>query len=267
MLVKPEVGGQRQVVVFVVGGNARNEPLEVQAQLLPSLLRGSGAASHQEDVGQRLVRLYIETLEVLVLQVQIVFLLLKLALFVSIAQVVFQGVALAVHLTLGVELENIQLLIVPVVAGVFEAKRVTSLADFPHLERDGVVLQRDVGIEILRYRQGQLVAIAVVCLDAVFAGLAVAVVDAEAQQGVVAHTPELLLVSPGLHAGRGEHLPHLVHLDIVAVHVHGAALYLGPLQAILVFLNRFGGQVLDIGDVVGEIKVETLGVSCHGGQP
>ena len=75
---------------------------------------------------------------------------------------------------------------------------------------------------------------------------------------MVAHAPKLLLVGSRLHAGRGKHLPDVLRLHIVAVDVHRPTLNLGPLQPILVLLDRLVVQLLHICDVVREIQVKAL---------
>ena len=185
-------------------------------------------------------------------------LFLKVAIRVGIAQVILQRIALAVQLALGVQLEDVELLVVPVVAGILEAHRVAHLADLPYLELYGLILQRDVGVEILRHRQREYGAVAVAGLYTIFARLAVAAVDTETEQRVVAHTPELLLVGTRLHTGRSKHLLHLVHLHVVTVDILRAMVYLGPYQPIIILLDGLWIQVHHVSDVVREIQVKTL---------
>ena len=253
VLVVLENRRQRQVIELIIRRSPWEEPFPVQAQTFPTLLGHGRVARHQEDVGQRPVLGNIETLEVLVLQIEEVPLLFQLTILVGIAQVVLQGVLLTAQLALGVQLEDIQMLVVPVVALILEAHRVAYLANLPDLELDGVFLQGNVGEEELAHRQREYIAGAVVGLHAEVTLHTAASVDTEAHQRVVAHAPELLLVGQRLHAGRGEHFSHLVHLYVIAVDIHRTTRNLGPDQTVVVFLHRFSVQVRHISDIVGEV--------------
>ena len=140
VFIEGETCGQGQIIVFIIRRHTSDESLQVQAQLLLPLLGRGGAACHQEDVGQLLVGIDIEALEVLVLQIQIVLLLLQFAIIVGVAQVILQRIVLAALLSLGVELEDIQSVVVPVVAFILEAQRVAYFAYLPYFELYGLVL-------------------------------------------------------------------------------------------------------------------------------
>ena len=82
--------------------------------------------------------------------------------------------------------------------------------------------------------------------------LAAAVLNAEAQQVVVAHLPEQLLVLARLLALVLEHLDHLAHVG--TVRGEAAVSYLKPIQPGVGVLDA--PQVLHAAYVVGHEKVE-----------
>ena len=83
---------------------------------------------------------------------------------------------------------------------------------------------------------------------------ALAIVDAEAEQAVVAHGPELPLLCQPFLLLRCKHAHHRVHLHLIAGNV--AVLYLTPGEPRHVGL--YLAEVDHVGDVIGEIQFEVL---------
>ena len=80
------------------------------------------------------------------------------------------------------------------------------------------------------------------------------VVDAEAEQRVVAHRPELTLVGQPFLARRAEHLMHFGHFHVVARKVALHGLHLSPFQSGVRILDFL--EVRYVRHVVGEKEVE-----------
>ena len=116
MLVEVEGGGDFHVSHPVVQVDTGMQFVLVKAQFL--------LAAHQEHIQQVAVRWYIETLELVILQVQTRHVLLQIAVAVHITCDIFKGICLACHLSLLVEHEEIQVLVVPVIDIILETNLV-----------------------------------------------------------------------------------------------------------------------------------------------
>ena len=241
-----------------VGVNTDVNLLQVQTQLVLA----TGVAGLQQQVDQVLAFGNIEALEGGAAELQLLGLGLVVAQRVGPRQHVLQRVFLARDLSLVVELEGEQPLVVPVEDVVFEVDGFRLvLAYAVHADLHGFLVAADVHEERAAHRELSLLLTAALHHHAELARLA-AVVDAEAEQTMVAHAPEHLLVLQPLHAGVGKHAHHLFHLYLVAGDVVGVAtLHLAPDE--LGHLIDVGGEFLHIGDVVGKIQLEVL---CLAGQ-
>ena len=164
-----------------------------------------------------------------------------------------------------VELEDVEIIVVPVFDEITEAIVFLGLAHTIHFYLVRLLLQGQIGEEVISHRLRYLLAIAVVECHLVGARCVTVPVDAEAKQGVVAHCPELLLVSEPFLACRTKHLDDVVHLDIVSRHVARSRLNLCPPQARVGVLYLV--EVCHVGDVVGKIKVEIRLLSLDAAQP
>ena len=80
--------------------------------------------AHQKHIQQVAVSRYVEALELVVLKVQTRHVLLQIAVAVHITCDIFKGICLACHLSLLVEHEEIQVLVVPVIDIILETNLV-----------------------------------------------------------------------------------------------------------------------------------------------
>ena len=78
--------------------------------------------------------------------------------------------------------------------------------------------------------------------------LVVAVVDAEAQQGIVAHLPELLLLLTTFHGRSGKHVLHAFHLHLI-----GGQGTVGDELPVELIRLADATQIGNVADVVGKI--------------
>ena len=137
-------------------------------------------------------------------------------------------------MALAVKLEDIKIIVVPVIDVVLEAD---ALGWVTHLGNgDGIlsarrVLQGHVDEEVVCHRQALCLARNSFLHDYLVSvgGTGVGILNAEAEQRVVTHTPELLLFLKSLHGLRGQHLLYPVHLGLVTVDV--GVHYLPPHKA------------------------------------
>ena len=208
VLVEDEACREHGALEVGVEGYTRVQPRLVETQFV--------VAAHQQHILQVTPLAYIEALEGRVAQLQQVSLVPIFAGRVGIAHPVLQAVALVVELSAGVELEGVKLVVVPVGHVVFEVDGICLVARLPHAYADRVLLPHDVEEEVAADGDGLRTADGVFHLHVVAVGAVGAVVDAEAEQAVVAHAPELPLLGLIFHVGRGKHLFHGVHLDDVA---------------------------------------------------
>ena len=148
VLVFRELEGrqERRHFQLVVDVNAGVDVFHVEAQLDIALL----AVDCQEiDIGQRMALGDVETLELGLLQLQRVGLRVTLALCVHIRRDVLHLIGVARRLSLLVELEDVNVLIVPVVHPVAEVDALLRVFDTPHVDGYGITRQRHIGEEIL----------------------------------------------------------------------------------------------------------------------
>ena len=251
-----EGGQQAWYVKLVVDVDARVQVLQVQFQFHVAVAL---IARHQVHLAERVAFGHVEALEIGFLQFQHMALGVHLVVGVAVGGDVFHLVGVARRLPLLVELEDIDVVVVPVVAPVAQLVEVVGIVRTPHLHRRLLLLERNVGKEVVacgkRERHGfSLVVVAVVHLNVIDTRLAAAVVDAKAEQRVVAHAPELLQFRQALHLGRTEHFLDLVHLVLVAV--DGVLVQLAPGKFLVqeCRVRKMGG----ICDVLGIVEVKVL---------
>ena len=88
----------------------------------------------------------------------------------------------------------------------------------------------------------------------------VAVVDAETEQVVVAHLPELLLLRTTFHVRRGKHALHAFHLHLI-----GGECPVGDKLPIELIRLTNAAQIGNVADVVGKVQLEVLSLEAEGG--
>ena len=208
----------------------------------------------QEHILQRLIFVYIEALEGLALQFQGLALHLSLALSVGITYYVFQIVGLARQLPLRVELEGIEIVVVPVVDVVFEPDGILFTVGGPYLDLHWFVLTRYIDVKIAADAHRLVTAHAIVYRNFIAAAGTLAVIDAEAEQAMVAHGPELLLLRQPFLLRRCKHMHDRIYLYLIAGDV--AVLHFTPSEPrkFTLYLTK----VDNVGDIVREIELEVL---------
>ena len=156
----------------------------------------------EEDVEQVVVVRHVEALERAVAQGQCGGVGLEQSFLVGMSEHVLQPVGLFCQLALGVELEDVEIVVVPIVDTVLEGDAVLFLliVHVVHTYLHVFTLAWHIDIEETAHRE-RLYSLshAVLHFHVVAAGLPQSVVDAEAEQTVVAHGPELPLLFAVFH--------------------------------------------------------------------
>ena len=147
-----------------------------------------------------------------------------------------------------VELEDIHVIVIPVVNPVTKIDALVGVTDAPHVDGNVVARHGHVGKEV--FLRGKLLldviafgVLAVRDFHVEVATVLIGVVNAEAQQHLVAHFPEQLLVFLTLHAGGSQHL--FYWRNIIKITVNGTVADFVPVQLLVQFR-----QVAEVGDVI-----------------
>ena len=133
-----------------------------------------------------------------------------------------------------VELEEIDVFVIPVIDPVAEVDAVIRITRSPHVDVDKVARAGNIGKEVgvcCQRLHDRLTFLILTVVNLHRIGIFVSSgIDAETEQGMIAHTPELLLLRTALHSRRGQHGLDFFYFHLVTVDV--AVLHLTPIQLI-----------------------------------
>ena len=208
----------------------------------------------EEHIEQVMTFLDIEALECTVAQCQRCGVGLELPFIVGMSQHILQSVSLLLQLSFGVELEDIEIIIIPVIYTILERYAVLFIPRPVNADCHILALTGCIHVEVAADGYCLTCTRMIANLYDIAACGALSVVDAETEQTMVAHGPELSLLLLVLPLLRGEHLHHFVHFHKISVHV--GVLHFMPHQ------RRSGifylGKVSDITDVIGKVQLKVL---------